>query len=138
MSSPRTPALTMDVAYFADDITFDTVNAHYEFRGIPTVRKPGYLKDELLAIENKIGVLYHIQGNNNPNPFNSLWLNILQARSASLVYSVNQIVTHLDSHGADIRHQHHLERLCGYIHCHLQILIHDLRYVENRVCILYQ
>ena len=138
MSSPRTPALTMDVAYFADDITFDTVNAHYEFRGIPTVRKPGYLKDELQAIDNKIGVLYHIQGNNDPNPFNSLWLDILQARSASLVYSVSKIETYLDSHGADIRHQPQLERLCGYIHCHLQILKHDLRYVEDRVCLLYQ
>ena len=121
------------LAYFADDIAFDTANDHHTYKGLSTDRKHDYLKNEIVKIESQIRVLYHIQENGTPNPFNHTWLDILQAKTASLAYSVTKIESHLNGHATDVRQQQQIERLCGYIHWQLQILKHDLKYVESRV-----
>ena len=134
--SPLANSLNMAesyLAYFADDIAFDPANDHHAFRGLSTDSKHDYLKTELIKVESKIRVLYHIQEGNTPNPFNHTWLDILQAKTASLVYSVSKIETHLNGQATDTRQQQQVERLCGYIHWQLQILEHDLKYVESRV-----
>ena len=121
--------------YFADDIvTLDTISDHEEFRDVPTLQKPHYLLDDMEGIDNKLEVLYNVNDDIIANQYNRLWLNMVQARSASIIYSLNALIEHIDTTRPDIRQQPEIERLCGYPHCHVQIIKHDMRYLEMRIC----
>ena len=121
--------------YFADDIvTLDMISDHEDFRDVPTLQKPHYLLDDMEGIDNKLEVLYNVNDDIIANQHNRLWLNMVQARSASLIYSLNALIEHINTTRPDIRQQPEIERLCGYLHCHVQLIKHDMRYLEMRIC----
>ena len=42
------------LAYFADDIAFDTANDHHIYKGLSTDRKHEYLKNEIVKMKGEI------------------------------------------------------------------------------------
>ena len=116
---------------------------------VSTQTKPLYLKGQILQIEDKIKVLYHINSRArehiNPRiaaeitqraPFNRLWLSTLQARSGSILYSVEELInsTAGQTQETQTRNQSEMEQICNYLRSHIEQLRHEVQQVEGRIC----